>query len=346
MQPSRLAINGYGRIGQCILRALVERDDCRSLQLVALNELADLATLAYLTRYDTIHGRFPGRVRAAEGQLWINDQPIQVLRHQQAADLPWQELGIDLLLECTGSFKDRATAEIHLQAGAQRLIFSQPAEADVDATIIYGVNHQQLKAQQRIISAGSCTTNCLVPVLKLLDEAYGIAAGSTTTLHSVMNDQPVSDAYHHQDLRLTRSALASIIPVDTGLAKGISRLLPHLDGRIESLHLRVPTLNVSAMDISLWLDQPVSVAEVNQLLLEASQGALSGIVGYTEEPHASIDFNHDPRSAIVDATQTRVAGRHLLKLLCWFDNEWGFANRMLDIALHWQAQPTAPASPK
>lgn len=334
-QQPRLAINGYGRIGQCILRAFFEREDCRGLQLVALNELSDLDTLAYLTRYDTIHGRFPGQVEAHDGQLWINGQPIRVLCSETPEGLPWADLGIDLLLECTGSFKDRATAERHLAAGTRKLLFSQPTEGDVDATIIHGINQQELTPQHRVVSAGSCTTNCVVPVLKLLDETFGIEHGTTTTIHSAMNDQPVSDAYHQNNLRLTRSAMASIIPVDTGLAKGISRLLPHLEGRLESLHLRVPTLNVSAMDMTLCLQRDTDIAEINQLLKDASQGSLQGILGYTEEPHASVDFNHDPHSAIIDATQTRVSGKRLVKLLCWFDNEWGFANRMLDIALHW-----------
>ncbi|MBE0507534.1 MAG: erythrose-4-phosphate dehydrogenase [Marinospirillum sp.] len=335
LNKPRIAINGYGRIGQCILRAWAEREDCRGLDLVALNELSDLDTLAYLTRYDTIHGRFPGQVEAHDGQLWINGQAIRVLCSETPEGLPWGELGIDLLLECTGSFKDRATAERHLAAGAKRLLFSHPAEADVDATLVKGVNLEQLSAEMRIISAASCTTNCVTPLLKLLDETFGIEHGTTTTIHSAMNDQPVSDAYHKNNLRLTRSAMASIIPVETSLARGINRLLPHLEGRMECLHLRVPTLNVSAMDLTLCLQRDTSVAEINQLLRTASNGALRGILGYTEEPHASVDFNHDPRSGIVDATQTRVSGKRLVKLLCWFDNEWGFANRMLDIALHW-----------
>ncbi|WP_036217549.1 type I glyceraldehyde-3-phosphate dehydrogenase [Marinospirillum minutulum] len=336
MKP-RLAINGYGRIGQCILRAWAERDDCRGLDMVALNELSDLDTLAYLTRYDTIHGRFPGKVETRNEQLWIDNHPISVLCSATPEGLPWADLNIDLLLECTGSFKDRATAELHLEAGAKRLLFSHPAEADVDATIVRGVNLDQLTPDMRIVSAASCTTNCVIPLLKLLDENFGIEHATTTTIHSVMNDQPVSDAYNKNDLRLTRSAMASIIPVETGLAKGIYRLLPHLEGRIASTHLRVPTLNVSAMDLTLCVQRDTTVAEINQLLRNASEGALQGIMGYTEEPNASVDFNHDPRSSIVDATQTHVAGKRLVKLLCWFDNEWGFANRMLDIAIHWLA---------
>ena len=336
MKP-RLAINGYGRIGQCILRAWAERDDCRGLDMIALNELSDLDTLAYLTRYDTIHGRFPSKVETRNEQLWIDNRPIRVLCSETPGGLPWADLNIDLLLECTGSFKDRATAELHLEAGAKRLLFSHPAEADVDATIVRGVNLDQLTSEMRIVSAASCTTNCVIPLLKLLDDNFGIEHATTTTIHSVMNDQPVSDAYNKNDLRLTRSAMASIIPVETGLAKGIYRLLPHLEGRIASTHLRVPTLNVSAMDLTLCVQRDTSVAEINQLLRNASEGALQGIMGYTEEPNASVDFNHDPRSSIVDATQTHVAGKRLVKLLCWFDNEWGFANRMLDIALHWLA---------
>lgn len=336
MKP-RLAINGYGRIGQCILRAWAERDDCRGLDMVALNELSDLDTLAYLTRYDTIHGRFPGKVETRNEQLWIDNHPISVLCSATPDGLPWADLNIDLLLECTGSFKDRATAELHLEAGVKRLLFSHPAEADVDATIVRGVNLDQLTPEMQIVSAASCTTNCVIPLLKLLDDNFGIEHATTTTIHSVMNDQPVSDAYNKNDLRLTRSAMASMIPVETGLAKGIYRLLPHLEGRIASTHLRVPTLNVSAMDLTLCVQRDTSVAEINQILRSASEGALQGIMGYTEEPNASVDFNHDPRSSIVDATQTHVAGKRLVKLLCWFDNEWGFANRMLDVALHWLA---------
>lgn len=336
---ARLAINGYGRIGQCILRAWAEREDCRSLQLVALNELSDLETLAYLTRYDTIHGRFPGTVAIKNNQLWVHNQPIEVFSSPTAAGLPWHDLGVDLLLECTGSFTSRSQAEEHLSAGCKRLLFSHPAEADVDATLICGVNLHQLSADMRIVSAASCTTNCVIPVLKLIDDYFGIEKATTTTIHSAMNDQPVSDAYNKSDLRLARSAMASIIPVSTGLAKGICRIMPHLEGKLACSHLRVPTLNVSAMDLTLQVRRPTSAAEVNQLLYTASQGALQGIMGYTQEPNASVDFNHDPRSSIVDASQTQVAGQHLIKLLCWFDNEWGFANRMLDIARHWLQLP-------
>ncbi|XUO87120.1 glyceraldehyde 3-phosphate dehydrogenase NAD-binding domain-containing protein [Halomonas sp. KM072] len=327
----RIAINGYGRIGQCVLRALVERGH-PDLEVVAINELSDLATITYLTRYDTTHGRFPGEVENEGDALVINGQRIQVLCERDPDALPWKALDIDLVLECSGSFKDRATAERHLKAGARQLLFSQPAENDVDATIVWGINEHELSGAQRILSAASCTTNCLVPLLTVLDEALGLEHGVTTTIHSAMNDQPVIDAYHQTDLRLTRSAMQSIVPVDTGLAVGISRLMPALAGRFECLHVRVPTINVSAMDVSLTVRRDTDAQQVNALLREASQQRLAGVLGYTEAPIASIDFNHDPRSGILDATQTRVAGKRLLKLLCWFDNEWGFANRMLDIS--------------
>ncbi|QFU00300.1 D-erythrose-4-phosphate dehydrogenase [Halomonas sp. THAF5a] len=343
----RIAINGYGRIGQCVLRALIEgeaaRHDGPALEVVAINELSDLATIAYLTRYDTTHGRFPGGVEVEGDRLVIDGRPIRVLCEPDPARLPWGELGIDLVLECSGSFKDRATAEAHLAAGAGRLLFSQPAESDVDATIVTGVNDADLTAACRIVSAASCTTNCLVPVLTVLDEALGIEHGVTTTIHSAMNDQPVIDAYHQTDLRLTRSAMHSIVPVDTGLARGINRLMPHLAGRFECLHVRVPTINVSTMDLSISVRRDTSAEAVNALLREASRGRLSGLLGYTEEPVASVDFNHDPRSGIVDATQTRVAGGHLIKLLCWFDNEWGFASRMLDVTRRLARLPPASA---
>ncbi|MGR4066606.1 erythrose-4-phosphate dehydrogenase [Halomonas sp. LR3S48] len=342
----RIAINGYGRIGQCVLRALLERQSNRpgepTLEVVAINELSDLATIAYLTRYDTTHGRFPGQVETAEGRMIVDGTPIAILTEPEPKQLPWGELGIDLVLECSGSFKDRATAERHLEAGAGRLLFSQPAESDVDATIVCGINDGELSAGHRIVSAASCTTNCLVPVLTVLDEALGIEHGVTTTVHSAMNDQPVIDAYHQTDLRLTRSAMHSIVPVDTSLARGINRLMPHLAGRFECLHMRVPTINVSAMDLSICVRRDTTATEVNALLRDASAGRLAGLLGYTEEPMASVDFNHDPRSGIVDATQTRVAGKRLIKLLCWFDNEWGFANRMLDVAQRMAALPAVP----
>lgn len=328
----RLAINGYGRIGQCVLRALYENGYRDDLQVVAINELADLETIAHLTRYDSTHGRFQGEVTTTDTGMVVNGDAIRVLRSRDAADMPWRELDVDLVLECTGAFSDRQTATGHLDAGAARLLFSQPAEPDVDRTVVYGINEQDLTGSDRIVSNASCTTNCIVPIIHALDQALGVEQGAITTIHAAMNDQPVIDAYHKSDLRLTRSAMQSIIPVDTGLARGIERLMPALAGRFECLHVRVPTINVSAMDMAISVRQACDAATVNALLAEASRTRLAGRLGYTEEPLASVDFNHDPRSGIVDATQTRVAGGHLVKLFSWFDNEWGFANRMLDVA--------------
>ncbi len=334
----RVAINGYGRIGQCVLRAIYDSGLQDYLQVVALNELSDIETVTYLTRYDTTHGRFPIPVEHDGTHLIIGHDKIAVLNQPNPERLPWKALDVDLVLECSGSFSDRETAQKHLDAGAKRLLFSQPAKPDVDATIVYGLNHQQLSNDMRIVSAASCTTNCVIPVLDLLHRELGITQGVTTTIHSAMNDQPVIDSYHQTDLRLTRSAIQSIIPVDTGLARGIDRLLPELAGRFECLHLRVPTINVSVMDMSINVSRPTSVEEVNTIIQKAASGHLKGLLGYTEEPHASVDFNRDPRSAVVDGTQTRVSGKQMIKLLCWFDNEWGFANRMLDIAKDWLNQ--------
>ncbi|WP_421867540.1 type I glyceraldehyde-3-phosphate dehydrogenase [Motiliproteus sp.] len=336
-----IAINGYGRIGQCILRALYSSSSQpRPFNVVAINELSDIYTLTYLTRYDTTHGRFPLPVDHDGQHLLINGDRILMLNQPDPTKLPWDELKIDLVLECSGSFCSREIAQQHLDSGAKRLLFSQPAASDIDATVVYGFNQHSLKPEHQIASSASCTTNCVVPVLDLLEREFGIVNGVTTTIHSAMNDQPVIDSYHQTDLRLTRSSMQSIIPVDTGLARGIDRLLPQLAGRFQCNHLRVPTTNVSLMDLSLQLAQDTCTEAVNQLLRDAAAGPLNGLLGYTDEPHASIDFNTDPRSGIVDATQTRVSGR-LLKLLCWFDNEWGFANRMLDVADCWLGQGPA-----
>lgn len=334
----RVAINGYGRIGQSVLRAIYESGFRDQMQVVALNELSDIDTVTYLTRYDTTHGRFPLPVDHNGRELLINGDAIQVLSEEDPNCLPWAELDIDLVLECSGSFSDRDTAMLHINSGAKKLLFSQPAHPDVDATIIYGYNQQLLAADQQVVAAGSCTTNCIVPVLDLLHRELNIISGVTTTIHSAMNDQPVIDSYHQTDLRLTRSAMHSIIPVDTGLNTGIERLLPELKGKFESLHVRVPTINVSVLDISLNVATDTTAAQVNEILRQAAQGPLKGLLGYTEEPHASVDFNRDSRSGIVDGTQTRVSGQRMIKLMCWFDNEWGFANRMLDVASCWLAR--------
>ena len=329
---TRIAINGFGRIGRCVLRALYENGYRQDIEVVAINELADIESLSYMLRYDSTHGRFNGTVSIADEQhLMVNGDRICVRHISDPTQLDWAALNVDLVLECSGQIRSREDAELHLSRGAKKVLISNPADSAVDNTIIYGHNHDSLAADQRIVSNGSCSTNALIPVLTLIDQAYGIEAGVTTTIHSAMNDQPVIDAYH-SDLRRTRSSVQSIIPVDTGLPAGIERLMPQLAGKIESLHVRVPTINVSALDITLQLNKATDTEAVNQLLATAANQRFDGILGLTREAHASIDFNHDPRSAIVDATQTRVSGGRLLKLLVWFDNEWGFANRMLDTA--------------
>jgi erythrose-4-phosphate dehydrogenase len=337
----RVAINGYGRIGRSVLRALYESGARDRVQIVAINEPADSKTIAHLTRYDSTHGRFTGTVDVIEDSLIINGDKIKVLHNQQLDQLPWQVLAVDVVLECSGSFTDRQTAEQHLASGAKHVLFSQPAESSVDATIVYGINQHLLTGDETIVSAASCSTNCVVPVIKVLDDAFGIDGGVITTIHSAMNDQPVIDAYHHTDLRKTRAAMQSIIPVDTGLALGIDRLLPELTGRFQAQAMRVPTLNVSAIDLSVMLNTDVDTFAVNSALAAAANGSLNGVLGYTEEPLASCDFNHDPRSGIVDASQTKVSQKKLVKVLIWFDNEWGYANRMLDTLLAWQGQPSA-----
>ncbi|PIJ48978.1 erythrose-4-phosphate dehydrogenase [Erwinia sp. OLTSP20] len=328
----RIAINGFGRIGRNVLRALYETGRRAEISVVAVNELADAAGMAHLLKYDTSHGRFAFEVRQERDLLQVGDDTLRIL-HQPAIDqLPWKALSVDVVLDCTGVFGSRADGEAHLQAGAGKVLFAHPGAADLDATVVYSVNHQQLQATHRIVSNASCTTNCIIPIIKLLDDAFSIESGTVTTIHSAMHDQQVIDAYHH-DLRRTRAASQSIIPVDTRLAAGIARIFPQFSDRFEAIAVRVPTINVTAIDLSVSVKKAVQASEVNQLLRSAAQGAFSGIVDYTELPLVSIDFNHDPHSAIVDGTQTRVSGQHLIKTLVWCDNEWGFANRMLDTTL-------------
>jgi erythrose-4-phosphate dehydrogenase len=304
------------------------------LRIVALNDIADPKTLAHLTRYDSTHGRFLGKVEVNGDALDIDGDQIKLYRSADILGLPWLEQEVDLVLECSGVFTDRSTAEKHLSQGAKKMLFSQPAENDVDATIIYGINHESLTAKDTVVSNASCTTNCIVPVLKVLDDNFGIDSGAITTIHSAMNDQPVIDSYHDKDLRKTRGAMQSIIPVETALAKGIERILPNLAGKLEAQAIRVPTVNVSAMDLSINVSRDTSIAEVITAIKNASKALPINILGVTEEPLASCDFNHDPRSAIVDLNQTKVINRRLIKLLVWFDNEWAYANRMLDVAQH------------
>ncbi|WP_312239665.1 erythrose-4-phosphate dehydrogenase [Pantoea sp.] len=328
----RVAINGFGRIGRNVLRALYETGRRAEITVVAINELAEAAGMAHLLKYDTSHGRFAFDVRQERDLLWVGEDTIRILHQAELQHLPWRELNVDIVLDCTGVYGSRADGEAHLQAGAKKVLFSHPGGSDLDATVVFGVNEQALKPMDRIVSNASCTTNCIIPVIKLLDDAFGIESGAVTTIHSAMHDQQVIDAYH-SDLRRTRAASQSIIPVDTRLAVGIARIFPKFADRFEAIAVRVPTINVTAIDLSVSVRQAVKACEVNALLQNASEGVFSGIVDYTELPLVSVDFNHDPHSAIVDGTQTRVSGQHLIKTLVWCDNEWGFANRMLDTTL-------------
>ncbi|REG81040.1 type I glyceraldehyde-3-phosphate dehydrogenase [Marinomonas pollencensis] len=331
----RVAINGYGRIGRSVLRALYENGYRDHLQVVAINELSDIETMSYLTRYDTTHGRFPKPVNTRNNSLLIGDDEIHCFHCETPDLLAWDALNVDMVLECSGSFSEREGAQNYLDAGVPRLLLSQPAAADVDATIVFGFNQHQVTAEHSIVSAASCTTNCLIPVLDTIKAFAGVEHGVAQTIHSAMNDQPVIDGYNPKDLRLTRSALSSIIPVNTGLSRGIARLMPELEGKIGCNAVRVPTLNVSAIDLVLRTENAVTKEEINQQLQQAATLKYAGLLGFTNEPHASVDFNHDPRSVIIDGTQTHVIDGRMVKLLCWFDNEWGYANRMLDVAKHW-----------
>ncbi|HJV87692.1 MAG TPA: glyceraldehyde 3-phosphate dehydrogenase NAD-binding domain-containing protein [Noviherbaspirillum sp.] len=336
-QPVRLAINGYGRIGRCFLRALYESPLKEQFQVVAINEPADLATIAYLSRFDSTHGVFPGKVEAGDHQLIIDGQPIHVSHAKAPEAVDWAGLGVDLLVECSGQYAHRNELQRFLDAGCPRLLLSHPGHSaqDVDRTIVYGINHGELVGDERIVSNASCTTNAIVPVLDRLDRAFGVEHALMTTLHSVMNDQPLIDSYHHSDLRRTRSAMQSIIPVSTGLARGVERLMPQLAGRVQAKAMRVPVINVSAIDLVVSFRHEVSIAQINALFSGAAS-EYAGLFAYSDDPHASVDFNHNPHSAIVDGSQTRTIGPHIANLLVWFDNEWGFANRLLDVAQAWQ----------
>lgn len=338
----KVAINGFGRIGRNVLRALYESGRNDSIDVVAINELAEPDAMAHLLQYDSTHGRFFKKVSYNREHLYIHhhDYDMDSIRITHIAEpklLPWKALDVDIVLDCSGAFGSRADGLEHIQAGCRGVLFSHPGSHDLDNTVIYGVNHQTLTPDQRIVSNGSCTTNCIVPIIKILDEAFGIDSGTITSIHSAMNDQQVIDAYH-QDLRRTRAASQSIIPVDTKLHKGIVRIFPKFKDRFEAISVRVPVINVTAMDLSITINTNVTVSDVNQAIMDASQCTLPGIVDYTEAPLVSSDFNHDTHSAIVDGTQTRVSNRRLVKMLVWCDNEWGFANRMLDTAMAMHVQ--------
>ena len=328
----KVAINGYGRIGRNILRALYESGRTNEIQVVAINDLGDANTNAHLTRHDTAHGRFPGTVVVDGGHMVVNGDRIRVCAERDPAKLPWGELGVDVVLECTGLFTSKAKASAHIAAGAKKVIISAPGGSDVDATVVYGVNHGVLKAGDTVISNASCTTNCLAPLAKVLNDSVGIAHGLMTTIHAYTNDQVLTDVYH-SDLRRARSATMSQIPTKTGAAAAVGLVLPELNGKLDGFAMRVPTINVSVVDLTFTARRATSKEEIDAAVKAASEGALKGILGFNTEPLVSIDFNHDPRSSIYDSTQTRVMDGTLVKVLSWYDNEWGFSNRMLDTTL-------------
>ncbi|MFB9067965.1 type I glyceraldehyde-3-phosphate dehydrogenase [Pseudofulvimonas gallinarii] len=328
----KVAINGYGRIGRNILRALYESGRTGEIRIVAINDLGDAETNAHLTRYDTAHGKFPGEVSVEGGDLVVNGDRIKVCAERDPSKLPWGELGIDVVLECTGLFTSKAKASAHIAAGAKKVIISAPGGSDVDATVVYGVNHGTLKASHEVISNASCTTNCLAPLAQVLHEKIGIVHGLMTTIHAYTNDQVLTDVYH-SDLRRARSATQSQIPTKTGAAAAVGLVLPELNGKLDGFAMRVPTINVSVVDLTFVAARATSKDEIDAAVREAADGRLKGILGYSNGPLVSVDFNHDPRSSIYDATLTKITDGTLVKVLSWYDNEWGFSNRMLDTTL-------------
>ena len=325
----KVAINGYGRIGRNILRAHYEGGKKHDIQIVAINDLGDVKTNVHLTKYDTAHGKFPGTVGIDGEYMVVNGDKIKVLANRDPAKLPWGELGVDVVLECTGFFTTKEKASAHIAGGAKKVIISAPGGKDVDATVVYGVNHGVLKASHTVISNASCTTNCLAPLVKPLHDKLGIVAGLMTTVHAYTNDQVLTDVYH-EDLRRARSASQNMIPTKTGAAAAVGLVLPELNGKLDGYAIRVPTINVSIVDLTFTARRPTSVEEVNTIMREAANGSLKGILDYTTEPLVSSDFNHNPASSTFDASLTKVAEGTLVKVGSWYDNEWGFSNRMLD----------------
>src|SRR5829696_3779739 len=325
----RVAINGYGRIGRNILRAHYESNKSHDIAIVAVNDLGPPETNAHLTRHDTAHGKFPGTVEVDADHMVVNGDRIRVVAQRDPAQLPWKDLNVDVVLECTGFFTTKEKASAHLKGGAKKVIISAPGGKDVDATIVYGVNHKTLKAAHTVISNASCTTNCLAPLAKALHDKIGIVQGLMTTVHSYTNDQVLTDVYH-EDLRRARAAALNMIPTKTGAAAAVGLVLPELNGKLDGFAVRVPTPNVSLVDLTFTAGRATTVEEVNQVLKAAAEGELKGILEYTEEPIVSSDLNHNPASSIVDASLTKVSNGVLVKALSWYDNEWGFSNRMLD----------------
>ncbi|MDG1462565.1 MAG: type I glyceraldehyde-3-phosphate dehydrogenase [Gammaproteobacteria bacterium] len=328
----KIAINGYGRIGRNVLRALYESGLTDQLQIVAINDLADADTNAHLTKYDTAHGIFNFDVAVDGDSLVVGNDRIRVCAERNPADLPWAELDVDVVLECTGFFASKEKSQAHIDAGAKKVVISAPAGNAVDATIVYGVNHDLLKASDTVISNASCTTNCLAPLVKPLHESIGVEKGIMTTIHAYTNDQVLTDVYH-SDLRRARSATMSMIPTKTGAAAAVGMVLPELDGKLDGFSMRVPTINVSVVDLTFTASRDTSVEEINSILKAASEGSLNGVLGYTDAPLVSIDFNHNPASSTYDASLTKVMEGNLVKVCSWYDNEWGFSNRMLDTTL-------------
>ena len=325
----KVAINGYGRIGRNVLRALYENGRTDEIQIVAINDLGDAETNAYLTRFDTVHGKFPGDVAVEGDYMIVNGDKIRVLAERNPANLPWGELGVDVVLECTGLFTTKEKAGAHLDGGAKKVIISAPGGKDVDATIVYGVNHKTLKASDKVISNASCTTNCLAPMVKVLHEGVGVENGLMTTVHSYTNDQVLTDVYH-KDLRRARSATQSQIPTKTGAAAAVGLVLPQLNGKLDGFAVRVPTINVSLVDLTFTASRETSKEEIDGLMKKAAKGEMKGILDYNDEPLVSIDFNHNSASSTYDASLTKVIDGNLVKVLAWYDNEWGFSSRMLD----------------
>ncbi|RPI46435.1 MAG: type I glyceraldehyde-3-phosphate dehydrogenase [Betaproteobacteria bacterium] len=324
----RVAINGYGRIGRNILRAHYESGKSHPIEIVAINDLGSAETNAHLTRYDTAHGKFAGKVEVDADSMLVNGDRIKVLAVRNPAELPWGSLGVDVVMECTGLFTSKEKAGAHLKGGAKKVIISAPGGSDVDATVVYGVNHATLKASHTVISNASCTTNCLAPVAKVMHEKIGLVNGLMTTVHAYTNDQVLTDVYH-EDLRRARSATQSMIPTKTGAAAAVGLVLPDLNGKLDGFAIRVPTINVSIVDLCFVAARKTSVDEVNSLIKAAAEGELKGVLGYNKAPLVSVDFNHTTESSIFDASLTKVSG-NLVKCLAWYDNEWGFSNRMLD----------------
>ena len=330
----KVGINGYGRIGRNTLRALYEAKRTGEIQIVAVNDLGNANTNAHLTRYDTAHGKFDGTVTVEGDSMVVNGDRIRVLSERDPSKLPWGQLGVDVVFECTGIFTSKAKASAHLAGGAKRVLISAPGGNDVDGTVVYGVNHDTLTSAMTVVSNASCTTNCLAPLAKVLNDAIGIESGLMTTIHAYTNDQVLTDVYH-EDLRRARSATMSMIPTKTGAAAAVGLVLPQLKGKLDGFAIRVPTINVSVVDLTFKPKRNTTVEEINSLVKAAANGALKGVLAYTEAPLVSVDYNHDPASSTYDASLTKIIDGNLVKVCSWYDNEWGFSNRMLDTALAW-----------